>query len=211
MTLEKLQSCMPQLPRERAELMLPHLCAAAIEWEINTPLRLAAFLAQIAVESGELKWFKELASGKAYNGRKDLGNTRPEAIRIAKEHGTTPGSFWKGHGPIQTTGYDNHKKAGVALGIDAVHHPELLATPEHGFRAAGFFWVSNKLNILADLGTQPYNITRILRSGRRRIETHPAFDVISFKVNGGWTKKDERRRYYRLARAAFGLEPWEDA
>ena len=62
-------------PAERADQFLKPLNDAMKEFEINTPKRQAAFLAQIAHESGELKYMEEIASGEAYEGRKSLGNT----------------------------------------------------------------------------------------------------------------------------------------
>lgn len=118
----------------------------------DTPLREAMFLAQAAHESGGFKYVRELASGRAYDNRKDLGNTKPEAIAIAARHGSTPGVFWKGHGWFQTTGYDNHCKTRDALGVDCVEHPELLETLPNAARSAAFFWYINDLNQIADTG-----------------------------------------------------------
>lgn len=60
----------------RADTYLPIINGWAEHFRINTPLRMAHYLAQIAHESGELRYTKELASGRAYEGRKDLGNTQ---------------------------------------------------------------------------------------------------------------------------------------
>lgn len=73
--LEQLLMAMPRAG-ERAEIFLPYLNRFAVEFGIDTPLRWAHYLAQIAHESGELRYTQEIASGKAYEGRKDLGNTR---------------------------------------------------------------------------------------------------------------------------------------
>ena len=61
----------------RAEVFAPHLAAAAEEFEINASARIAAWLAQLAHESGELRYTRELADGTAYEGRRDLGNIAP--------------------------------------------------------------------------------------------------------------------------------------
>ena len=61
----------------RAGVFHEPLCDAMTEFGIDTPMRQAAFLAQIAHESGSLKYVREIASGEAYEGRRDLGNTEP--------------------------------------------------------------------------------------------------------------------------------------
>lgn len=105
-TLDQLKKIVPYAG-QRAGVFLVPLNEAMDEFGIDTPARKAAFVAQLAHESWSFRYVSEIASGLAYNGRKDLGNTRPEAIRIAAEHGSTPGPWWKGHGLIQITGYDN--------------------------------------------------------------------------------------------------------
>jgi putative chitinase len=150
-TLRQLRKIIPYAGL-RAAVFLKPLNDAMTEFGIDTPARQAAFVAQVAHESGSLSYVREIASGQAYNGRKDLGNTRPEAIRIAAEHGTTPGPFWKGHGLIQITGYDNHLACGEALGLDLVNQPGLLEKPVHACRSAAWFWKEHDLNKWADAG-----------------------------------------------------------
>lgn len=140
-TIEQLRAVMPTLSASRATEYLPLLNSAMAEAQINTPRRQAAFLAQLAHESGELKYFEELASGSAYEGRKDLGNTRPG-----------DGKRYKGRGPIQITGRANYRQAGQALGLDLEGNPKMAADPPVGFRTAGWYWSSRDLNELADRG-----------------------------------------------------------
>lgn len=134
-----LRDIMPNLPAAKRQLYLPHLNDAMREFEIATYLRAAAFIAQLAHESAELRYFEEIASGKAYEGRKDLGNTQPG-----------DGVKYKGHGPIQITGRANHAACGKALGLDLINNPTLITQPENAFRSAGWFWDTRNLNALAD-------------------------------------------------------------
>ena len=168
-TPQQLHAIMPALSQVKAETYLPYLNVALAEGDITTPLRKAAFLAQLSHESGELKYFEEIASGKAYEGRKDLGNV------VAGD-----GVRFKGRGPIQLTGRANYRSCGKALGIDLENSPEKASELDVAFRTAVWYWTSRKLNVLADQGTAK-------------------FDSISYKVNGGWNGKDERRKYYQRA------------
>lgn len=140
-TDEQLGAIMGHLSAAKRMLYLPSLNAAMDEFSVNTPAREAAFLAQLAHESAELKFMEEIASGSAYEGRRDLGNTQPG-----------DGKRFKGRGPIQLTGRANYKKAGEALGLDLVNNPLDAAKPEVGFRTAGWFWSTHGLNELADKG-----------------------------------------------------------
>lgn len=140
-TLEQLTKIISNLPLDKAQEYLPHLNAALDEFKINTPLRIAAFIAQLAHESVGLTAFEEFASGRAYEGRRDLGNTQPgDGVRF------------KGRGPIQLTGRANYRQAGEALGLNLEEDPKQASLPEVGFRIAGYFWHSRNLNILADEG-----------------------------------------------------------
>jgi putative chitinase len=110
--------------------------------QIDTPLRMAHFLAQLAHESGEFRFTEELASGKAYEGRADLGNTRPG-----------DGPRFKGRGLIQITGRNNYTEYGTDRGKDFVtgDNPKLLATdPLTAVDASCWFWNKKKINDLAD-------------------------------------------------------------
>jgi predicted chitinase len=153
LTLEQLRGVMTKAPADRLSAMLPHLDAAMREAGITTPRRMAAFLAQLAHESGELRYMEELAIGDAYEGRRDLGNTQPG-----------DGRRYKGRGPIQLTGRANYKAAGQALGVDLEGNPALAAAPEVGFRVAAWFWRTRELNGLADAGNFDA-ITRRINGG----------------------------------------------
>lgn len=140
LTINQLKKIMPRLPQEKADLYYPHLIRAMQQYEINSGLRIAAFLAQLGHESADLRYMEEIASGEAYEGRKDLGN-----IYLGD------GRRYKGRGPIQLTGRANYKKFGDLMMLDLVLQPELAATPEYGFKIAALYWTLKKLNALADL------------------------------------------------------------
>lgn len=112
---------------------------AMMEAGITTQKRARHFLAQVLHESGRLRYFEELASGEAYEGRLDLGNTR-----------RGDGRRYKGRGPIQLTGRNNYRNAGRALGLNLELTPNLAAQHAVGWRVAGWFWSSHGLNGLAD-------------------------------------------------------------
>lgn len=141
LTLDELQRIMPRAGK-KAELFLEPLNAAMNEFEISeNALRVAAFLAQTAHESGEFRYVRELASGQAYEGRKDLGNTEPG-----------DGVKFRGRGLIQVTGRANYEACGEALELGLLEQPELLEEPANACRSAGWFWGTKHLNGLADQG-----------------------------------------------------------
>jgi predicted chitinase len=138
-TDDELRQIIPNCAAAKRADYLPYIQQAMQEFQITSYLREAAFLAQLAHESGELRYMEEIASGAAYEGRKDLGNTQPG-----------DGKRYKGRGPIQLTGRANYKKYGDLLGLDLIDDPTIAATKEVGFRIAGQFWSLNGLNQLAD-------------------------------------------------------------
>lgn len=163
----------------RAAFYLEPLNAAMREFDISNPLREAAFLATVAVESGELRYARELASGADY----DVGAK-------AKALGNTPeddgdGEKYKGRGLIQITGTHNYRACGVALGLDLVAAPELLEQPGLACRSAAWFWSSRHLNALADAGN---------------------FLLITKRVNGGTNGWADRVKYYERAKNVFASE-----
>jgi predicted chitinase len=141
LTLEQLRSFLPRMPTSKLKDILPHLNDAMEEGGLDTPRRQAAFLAQVVHESAEFRYFEELASGRAYERRKDLGNTHPgDGVR------------YKGRGPIQITGRTNYRDAGKALELDLENNPTRAADLDVGFRTAVWFWNSRNLNKYADKG-----------------------------------------------------------
>ena len=170
-SLEQLEKMVPFAADKTRVTILTPLNEAMNEFNINTPIRIAAFMAQITYESGSFKYTSELADGSAYEHRKDLGNLLPEAIEAAHKAGTTTGKFYKGHGFIQITGFSNHRDCGKALNLDLVNHPELLCEVKNACRSAAWFWNTHNLNSYADVGL---------------------FGKITSIINGGYNGAEER-------------------
>src|SRR5687767_14765292 len=140
-TDDELRKIMPNCAAAKRTAYLPFIQQAMQEFQITSYLREAAFLAQLAHESGQLRYMEEIASGAAYEGRSDLGNTQPgDGVRF------------KGRGPIQLTGRANYAQASRDLGIDLVRNPERAADPDVAFRVAAWYWNSRDLNKYADSG-----------------------------------------------------------
>jgi putative chitinase len=161
-TLSELKEIMPYAGK-RAEAFLEPLNDAMAEFEIDTPLRQAAFLAQIAHESGSLRYVKEIASGAAYEGRSDLGNT---------EEGD--GIRFKGRGLVQITGRANYAQCSAALGLPLLEQPELLEETVNACRSAAWFWDSRGLNELADAG-EFRMITKRINGGYNGLEDRRSY------------------------------------
>jgi putative chitinase len=103
------------------------------KFKINTPLRLAHFLAQCAHESANFTTPREVASGKAYEGRKDLGNTQPG-----------DGPRYKGRGYIQLTGRVNYRAFSKFVPEDCEANPELVAD-KYPLLSAAWYWTRPRL------------------------------------------------------------------
>lgn len=115
---------------------------------------------------------EEIASGAAYEGRKDLGNTQPG-----------DGMRYKGRGPIQLTGRANYLNCGNALGLDLVSNPEIVSTVDVGCRVAGWFWVTKGLNLLAD--ERDFDrITRRINGGTNGARERQAYYAVALDALG---------------------------
>jgi putative chitinase len=152
-TARKLVAIMPHCPPALADVYASCLTFAMLEREIVTVARAAAFLGQLAWESGELRYMEEIADGSVYEHRPDLGNVN-----------AGDGPRFKGRGPIQLTGRANYRAAGLALGVDLESVPQLAAQSEYGFRVAAWFWASHGLNAKADISDLE-GITRAINGG----------------------------------------------
>ena len=154
-----------------AGVFVPVLNTAMNRYQIVGSKRVAAFIAQIGHESGQLKYVKEIwgptAAQTRYEGRTDLGNTQPG-----------DGSKYRGRGLIQITGRANYKACGVALGLDLVNQPELLEKPQHACMSAAWFWATKGLSTLADEGK---------------------FETITRRINGGLNGLADRQMLYARA------------
>lgn len=139
---------------------------------ITTPRRQAAFLAQCAHESGELRYTREIASGDAYEGRADLGNTQPG-----------DGRKYRGVGIIQVTGRANVTAAGIAIGVDLAADPTQGESPANACLISAWFWQSRGLNELADnnaFGT----VTHRINGGYNHLDERLAYWLIALKSTG---------------------------
>ena len=141
----------------------------AAEFGLDTPVREVPFMAQIAHESGHFRTTSEYASGAAYEGRKDLGNTRKG-----------DGRRFKGRGLIQLTGRANYrtftkwmaKRVPDCPGFEAV--PEKVAYFPWAFWATVYYWSSRNLNRYSDSNN---------------------FETMTRRINGGLNGYSDRLRY----------------
>lgn len=168
-TLAQLVAIMP-LARPRAAAFLAPLNAAMLQFGITTPVRQASFLSQVGHESGQLLYVRELASGQAYEGRADLGNTqRGDGVRF------------RGRGLLQVTGRANYAACGKALNLDLLAKPELLEQTDNACRSAGWFWQTKGLNALADTGDQE-RVTRRINGGVNGLDERLELFKVARKV-----------------------------
>jgi putative chitinase len=136
-TNEFLKEVMPQSTEKNRLKYIEWLNYFMPIYKIDTEKRVAAFIAQIGHESGYLRYSEEIASGKAYEGRRDLGNIY-----------AGDGVKYKGRGLIQITGRYNYAQLSKDLGEDFIKNPELLSTPKYAVQSACWYWNHKKLNNL---------------------------------------------------------------
>lgn len=176
-SLEQLRLICPAAKIADITAALPYLNAAMKKYDINTKLRQAHFLAQVAHESADFRTTQEYATGAAYEGRKDLGNT---------EKGD--GKKFKGRGLIQITGRANYKAYGLYINQDLTTgiNPQRLEKYPLAADSAGWFWtIYKKLNHLADSD----NVVAI---------TH--------RINGGTNGIKDREQLLKNAKKAFHIK-----
>lgn len=178
---------------------------------IDSSVRQAAFLAQVMVESCELRHVDEALSYTPQRLRQVWPQRFPNDDMAAR-YGHNPsalanhvyagrmgngdeasGDGWRFHGRglIQLTGRDNYKAFAQAMRIDAVGNPDLLLEPAGAALSAAWFWQAKGLNELAD------------RLSDDHADTY--FELITQRINGGTIGLDERRAYWQRARKAFAF------
>lgn len=191
--------------RSDAAMFAAPLTEACQKFEITTPARLAAFLAQVGHESASLARVVENLSYSAAGLVATWPSrfTQVQAAALARQPqaianhvyggrlgNSKPGDGWmyRGRGLIQNTGKANYEAVRDLLRErfadvpDFVAHPEQLESPRWAALAAGAYWSDHDLNALADVG---------------------AFDKITTRINGGQTGRADRRARYERAKKAL--------
>lgn len=195
-TLKQLEEIVPG--NAHTEAWYDALIQILPEYEINTPERIAAFLAQCVHESGGFKAIKENLNYKAASLRKVFPKYFPndelaaqyahnqEAIanRVygnrmgnGDEH-SGDGYTYCGRGLIQLTGHDNYKAFADSLSMTMEETVEFLQTFEGCVQSACWFWESNSLNTLADAGD---------------------IKAMTKRINGGYIGLEDRIKHYEHA------------
>ncbi len=185
----------------RAEDWLPSLSSAMTRFAINTPHRMAAFIAQVSHESAR---FTQLEEDLDYSAKALLDTfeehfTPSEAQRYARkpqaianrvyanrmgngDEASGDGWMYRGRGLIQITGKDNYRACGDGLGVNLLVKPELLLLKEYAALSAGWYWATHKCNELAD---------------------HGDFAAITRAINGGLNGQADRLALYESAESVF--------
>ncbi|MGY2681795.1 glycoside hydrolase family 19 protein [Pseudomonas tolaasii] len=179
-TQNELSQILPNA-RTQAGVFVTALNAAMLHRNITSGARVAAFIAQIGHESGELRYVRELGSDQ-YLSKYDTG-------ALAARLGNSPeadgdGQKYRGRGLIQITGRRNYLACSQALFGDdrLLQQPELLEQPQWACESAAWFWQSNGLNELAD---------------------KDQFSTITRRINGGLNGLDHRLQLWARAKAVL--------
>lgn len=173
---------------------LPGLALWMNHWfpifEIDTKGEICHILAQLAHESDSFNAMEEYASGKAYEGRKDLGNTQPG-----------DGVKFKGRGPLQVTGKVNYSLMGIKAKapLKFINDPKLLATPEWGVWSACVFWTEKGLLDISNMDDGERIWVKKLNESLAPIE------YITYRVNGGFNGYQERLKLYTKAKSSISI------
>lgn len=183
LTADQFKEIVPGIRQNAVDTFMPHLTKFMPLYQIDTPQRIGAFIAQTAEESMNYSQMRELASGQEYEGREDLGNISPG-----------DGVKFKGRGVIQITGRSEYKACSLALFGDELllQTPDLLTTPQYAVQSACWFWRDYKnLNEICDKPEDwhmpgEHNYTK--------------FQWLTVKINGGLNGIAVRLANYQRAR-----------
>lgn len=171
LTQEKFHLIMLNARQQKLDLFYQPVVDRMKAAGIDTPLRTAHFLAQTGHESGDLLYTEELASGQAYEGRTDLGNTQ-----------AGDGPKFKGRGLIQLTGRANYVAYGKSIGQDLTingNWTNVATDPSLAVDVACWFWTKHNLNALADTDD---------------------LETITHRVNGGLNGLPDRQDHLERAK-----------
>ena len=173
-SVEQLKQIYTYTPINRIKQFIQPINQCCHQFNIINKPRITAFLAQLGHESGGLQFMEELASGRAYEFRKDLGNIyRGDGMRF------------KGRGCIQITGRHNYTQVSQYLRVDFLSNPHLLAQLPYAILSAGWFWHSRGLNAIADY------------------HSLDGFRQITRRINGGFNGLTDRLNYWSRAKSTF--------
>jgi predicted chitinase len=168
-----------------------YLQSVFIQAGVTDPIKLAQWMAQCKHESGYFQYLEEIASGSAYEGRSDLGNTQPG-----------DGVKFKGRGFIQCTGRVNYQSMSKYFGVDFVNDPRKLADLEWASKSViWFFNVARKAGFKNRTMTQPYSDTTAFWEDTLSV---------SAMVNGGKNGLQERIKFFAEYKEKFttqGIAP----
>ena len=157
-TRDMIKAIAPNSKEEIIGPLVKYLNMYMPKYGVDNYLRVCHFLAQAAHESASFRTLEEYASGAAYEGRRDLGNTqRGDGIR------------YKGRGIFQLTGRANYRDIGKKIGMDLENNPELAESPEVSVLTALEYWKSRNLNKWADEDNVE-RITRLINGGLNGFE-----------------------------------------
>jgi len=131
---------------------------------ITTSARRRHFISQCSHESACGVYTKELASGQAYEGRKDLGNTQPG-----------DGPRFKGAGYIQLTGRYNYQAFANYIGDQSVMTGVDYVASKYPWQSAGFWWYKNSMNSLCDSGASVETVTRRVNGGTNGLASRQTY------------------------------------
>lgn len=137
---------------------------------LDNRFRVMHLVSQLCHESAHFKTLVEYASGTAYCGRQDLGNTQPG-----------DGPRFKGRGYIMLTGRYNYRTVGGRIGVDLENNPPVAAQPEIAVQTSGDYWTSRNINRWAD-GDAEKNVQEVTKA-----------------INGGLNGYDDRLAYFMSA------------